>query len=154
MQVKEKKSQENSARRKQVRQTMLCVCRSQVLVLVSSPRHAAWLGGPGPEKRQDHDGRTKKGPAPAFAPSGRRARRLAQDWSRTSSSAELVRSLHGMGRPTTNQSSNAMQLLRTAGFKGELLLYAQYSMDPGGVLTRGSSELKKKGVCDVCVLCA
>lgn len=74
----------------------------------------AWLiGGSGsPERDKITTAGRKKGPVPSFcSPLGsKRERILVQDWSRTGSLAELVRSLHGIWeeRPTPT-TSNAMQ---------------------------------------------
>ncbi|PTB51851.1 hypothetical protein M431DRAFT_228626 [Trichoderma harzianum CBS 226.95] len=99
----------------------------------------AWLiGGPGPQKEtRSRRPDAKKGLSPAFAPpSGRREREY---WFRIGPEPAAWQSLceacMGLGRDQHQPPSNAMQLLRTAGFKGVLqtlvlfCMYAQYSMD-------------------------
>ncbi|KAL6825117.1 hypothetical protein V8C40DRAFT_225967 [Trichoderma camerunense] len=133
--AEKKKSQENSARRKQVRRCSALLVSGQVLVS-SSPRHAGLVnwGVRAPERDKITTAGRKKGLSPAFAPpSGRREREY---WFRIGPEPAAWQSLceacMGLGRDQHQPPSNAMQLLRTAGFKGVLqtlvLFSASYCM--------------------------
>lgn len=162
--ARKKKSQENSARRKQVRRCS-AFCWSQVLVS-SSPRHAGLVnwGVRVPRKRQDHDGRTKKRACPQLLLPPRVEERenigsgLVQNRQLGRACAKPAWDL---GRETnTNHQVMQCRLLRTAGFKGVLqtlvrfCMYAQYSMDFLGGLTHRKQRVtvckERECVC-VCV---